>query len=127
MHAFQRKRRKLKSPSTLLLHRRVHFPCFKESLDIVIHQATGTPDPQMLSVPRNIHEFMASVDMGTYQDCQHGGPHSDVLVQADVVERLAEDGPVVIFINEGNLDLGIAHVVRYTLVGKELGEQSRTA
>lgn len=70
---------------------------------------------------------MASVDMGTYQDCQHGGPHGDVLIQADIVEGLAEDGPVVILIDERNLHLGIAHVVGYALVGKELGLQSRGA
>lgn len=63
--------------------------------------------------------------MGTHQDCQHRGPHSDILIQADVVQRLAEDGPVVILIDEGDLHLGIAHVVRHTLVGKELGVQSR--
>lgn len=67
------------------------------------------------------------MDVGTYQDCQHGGPQGDVLIQADIVERLAEDGPIVIFINEGDLHLGIAHVVRYALIGKELGEQSRAA
>lgn len=67
------------------------------------------------------------MDLGTYQDCQHGGPHRDVLIQADIVEGLAEDGPVVIFIDERNLHLGIAHVVGYTLVGKELEERSKVA
>ena len=63
--------------------------------------------------------------VGTHQDCQHGGPHGDVLVQADVVQWLAEDGPVVILIDEGDLHLGIAHMVRHTFIGKELGVQSR--
>lgn len=81
----------------------------------------------MLSIPRDIQELMAPVDMGTYQDCQHRGPHSDVLIQADIVEGLAEDGPVVIFIDERNLHLGIAHVVGYALVSKELEMQSRGA
>lgn len=85
------------------------------------------PDTQMLSVPEATQELMAPVNMGTYQDCQHGGPHGDVFIQADIVEGLAEDGPVVIFINERNLHLGVAHVVGYALVGKELEEQSRVA
>lgn len=85
------------------------------------------PDTQMLSIPGATQELMAPVNMGTYQDCQHGGPHGDVFIQADIVEGLAEDGPVVIFINERNLHLGVAHVVGYALVGKELEEQSRVA
>lgn len=61
----------------------------------------------------------------SHQDCQHRGSHGDILIQADVVQWLAEDGPVVILVDEGNLHLGIAHVVRHTLVGKELCVQSR--
>lgn len=85
------------------------------------------PVNQMLSVPGDIQELMAPVDLGTYQDCQHGGPHGDVFIQADIVEGLAEDGPVVIFIDERNLHLGIAHVIGYTLIGKELEERSKVA
>lgn len=134
MHDFQGKEKKNPEVSFPVLspHSLIYFPCFKESPDTAIHQPTvsrhlGAPETQMLSIPGNIQEFMATVEAETYQDCQHRGPHGDVLVQADIVERLAEDGPVVIFIDEGNLHLGIAHVVRYTLIGKELGGQSKAA
>lgn len=70
---------------------------------------------------------MTPADVGTYQDCQHGGPHGDVLIEADIVEGLAEDGPVVVFIDERNLHLGIAHVVGYALVGEELEGRGRVA
>lgn len=63
--------------------------------------------------------------MGTYQHCQHGGAHGDVLIQADVVQGLAEDRSVVILIDEGDLHLGVAHMVRDTLVGKELQMRER--
>lgn len=131
--AFKEKKKKYKVSFPILSpHSLIYFPCFKGSPDTVIHQSTvskhlGAPETQMLSVPGNIQELLATVDMETHQDCQHRGPHGDVLVQADIVERLAEDGPVVVFIDEGNLHLGIAHVVRDTLIGKELGGQSRAA
>lgn len=101
-------------------------------MDTVIHQPTasghlGAPETQTFSVPGNIQELITPLDMGTYQDCQHRGAHGDVLIQADIVERLAEDGPIVIFVDEGNLHLGIAHVIGYTLIGKELGVQNRAA
>lgn len=128
---FKEKKKKVSLP-ILSPHSLIYFSLFQGSPDTVIHQPIvsrhlGAPETQMLSVPGNIQELTATVDVETHQDCQHRGPHGDVLVQADIVERLAEDGPVVIFIDEGNLHLGIAHVVRYTLIGKELGGQSRVA
>lgn len=70
--------------------------------------------------PRLAQNSVALQERGTHQDRQHRGPHGDVLVQADVVEWLAEDGPVVVLVDEGDLHLGVAHVVGHTLVGKEL-------
>lgn len=98
-----------------------------ESLGAPPSLTAQTPRAKSLWLPPHAgpQNSVAMQRVETHQDCNHRGPHSDILVQADVVQWLAEDGPVVILVDEGDLHLGIAHVVRHTLVGKELGMQSR--
>ena len=58
---------------------------------------------------------------GTHQDADQRRAGGRVLGQADVVHGLAEDGPVVVLVDEIDEDAGEADVVRHGLVGVELG------
>lgn len=58
-------------------------------------------------------------------DLQHGGAHGGVLQEADVVEGLAEDGPVVVLVEEADLHTREADMVGDALICKELGEEAR--
>ncbi|TNN35522.1 hypothetical protein EYF80_054313 [Liparis tanakae] len=57
----------------------------------------------------------------THQDPEQRAPGPAVLGEADVVERPAEDGPVVVVVDEFNEDASEAHVVRHGLIGIQLG------
>ena len=60
---------------------------------------------------------------GTHPDADQRGARGRVLRQADVVHGLAEDGPVVVLVDEVDEDAGEAHVVRHGLIGVELGKR----
>ena len=57
----------------------------------------------------------------THPDADQRRAGGRVLGQADVVHGLAEDGPVVVLVDEVDEDAGEAHVVGHGLVGVELG------
>lgn len=54
------------------------------------------------------------------QGCWYRGSLADILIQADIVQWLAEDGHVVILIDENDFHVGIAHMVGHTLIGEEV-------
>lgn len=58
-------------------------------------------------------------------DLEDGGAHSGVLEEADVVQGLAENGAVVILVDEVDLHACKANVVRDALVCKELGREGK--
>lgn len=58
-------------------------------------------------------------------DLQHGGAHGGIFREADVVEGLAEDGPIVVLVEEVDLHAREADVVGDALVCKELGGEAR--
>lgn len=58
-------------------------------------------------------------------DLQHSGAHSGIFREADIVEGLAEDGPVVVLVDEVDLHAREADVVGDALVCKELGGEAR--
>jgi len=62
---------------------------------------------------------------GTHQYADQRGAHGCVLGKADVVHGPAEDGPVVVLIDEVDEDPREAHMVRHGLVGVELSKRER--
>lgn len=56
----------------------------------------------------------------THQDAEQWSTRSCVFWKADVVQRFAEDGPVVILIDQLNEHAGKANVVGHGLVGIKL-------
>lgn len=56
----------------------------------------------------------------THQDPQQRRTAGCVFRKADVVQRFAEDGPVVVLVDELDEDAGEAHMVGHGLVGIEL-------
>lgn len=57
---------------------------------------------------------------GTHQDAEQGSTRSCVFWNADVVQWFAEDGPVIILIDQLNEHACEAHVVGHGLVGIKL-------
>lgn len=68
---------------------------------------------------------MESQDAPTHVDLEDNGAHSGVLEEADIVQDLAENGAVVVLIDEVNLHTCKADVVRNTLVCEELGRDGK--
>lgn len=66
-----------------------------------------------------------SQDAPTHVDLEDGGAHGGVLEEADVVQGLAENGTVVILVDEVNLHAREADVVRDALICKELGRERK--
>lgn len=66
-----------------------------------------------------------SQDAPTHVDLEDGGAHGGVLEEADVVQGLAENGAVVILVDEVNLHACEADVVRDALICKELGRERK--
>ena len=64
-------------------------------------------------------------DAPTHVDLEDGGAHGGVLEEADVVQGLAENGAVVVLVDEVNLHACEADVVRDALVCKELGRDGK--
>lgn len=62
----------------------------------------------------------ASWVCNTHQDLEQRGARGRVFRKADVVQWLAEDGAVVVLIDQLNKDTGESHVVRHGLVSVEL-------
>ena len=58
-------------------------------------------------------------------DLEDGGAHGGILEEADIVQGLAENGAVVILVDEVNLHTGKANMVRNALVCKELGRDRK--
>lgn len=56
-------------------------------------------------------------------DLEDGGAHGCILKEADIVQGLAEDGAVVILVDEADLHACKADVVRDALVCKELDRE----
>lgn len=64
-------------------------------------------------------------DAPTHVDLEDGGAHGGVLEEADVVQGLAENGAVVVLVDEVNLHTRKANVVWDALVCKELGRDGK--
>lgn len=60
---------------------------------------------------------------GTHHDAEQRRAPGCVFGKADVVQWFAEDGSVIIFINQFDEDAGETHMVRHGLVGVELGRE----
>lgn len=101
-----------------------------------LHITSTYPIPR--PAPRFPHPFLGSPaldllttrgiciwDAPTHVDLQHGGAHGGIFREADVVEGLAEDGPVVVLVEEVDLHARKADVVGDALVCKELGGEAR--
>lgn len=56
----------------------------------------------------------------THYDLYERGPRRRVFRQADVVQGAAEDGPVVVLVDQVDENASKAHVLRERLVGIEL-------
>lgn len=80
--------------------------------------------PWVRDVPR-AKDPKGSRDAATHVDLEDGGAHGGVLQEADVVERLAEHGPVVVLVDQVDFHPREADVVRDALVGEELGKATR--
>lgn len=76
--------------------------------------------------PRLLKPETAPRICDTHQDSEQRGARRRVFRQADVVQGLAEDGAVVVLIDQLNKDTGEPHVVRHGLIGVELGRDSGT-
>lgn len=62
----------------------------------------------------------------THQDLEQRGARRRAFREADVVQRLAEDGAVVVLVDQLNKDTGESHMVRHGLVCVELRRDSDT-
>lgn len=61
-----------------------------------------------------------SHSLNTHQDLKQRGTAGCIFRETDVVERFAEDGSVIILIDQVNKNTGESHVVGHGLIGKEL-------
>lgn len=79
---------------------------------------------KLASLKNHCTKFKHPQPCDTHQDAEQRGARGRVFRQADVVQGLAEDGAVVVLIDQLNEDASESHVVGHGLVGVELKRDS---